>query len=67
MLIFDSEDSASSARDALEDYVQNQIDENSDYRPAEIPKLENARINQREETILFVVANDMEAAQTAVE
>ena len=67
VLIFDSEDSASSARDALEDYVQNQIDENTDYRPAEIPKLENARINQREETILFVVANDMEAAQTAVE
>ena len=37
------------------------------YKKLEIPKLENARINQREETILFVVANDMEAAQTAVE
>lgn len=67
VLIFDSEDSASSARDALEAYVQNQIDENTDYRPAEIPKLEGARINQREETVLFVVANDRETAQKAVE
>lgn len=67
VLIFDSEDSASSARDALEAYVQNQIDENTDYRPAEIPKLEGARINQREETVLFVVANDSETAQKAVE
>lgn len=67
VLIFDSEDSASSARDALEAYVQNQIDENTDYRPAEIPKLEGARITQREETVLFVVANDRETAQKAVE
>lgn len=67
VLKFDSEESASSARDALEAYVQNQVDENTDYRPAEIPKLENARLNQREETVLFVVANDMEAAQKAVE
>lgn len=67
VLIFDSEDSASSARDALEAYVQNQIDENTDYRPAEIPKLKSARINQREETVLFVVANDREIAQKAVE
>ena len=67
VLIFDSEDSASSARDALEAYVQNQIDENTDYRPQEIPKLKSARINQREETVLFVVANDMEAAKDAVE
>ena len=67
VLKFDSEDSASSARDALEDYVQAQIDENTDYRPVEIPKLKSARINQREETVLFVVANDMEAAKDAVE
>lgn len=67
VLIFDSEDSASSARDALEAYVQNQIDENTDYRPQEIPKLKSARINQREETVLFVVANDRETAQKAVE
>ena len=67
VLIFDSEDSASSARDALEAYVQNQIDENTDYRPQEIPKLKSARINQREETVLFVVANDREIAQKAVE
>ena len=67
VLVFTDSDKAETAADALKDYIQHQIDENTDYRPAEIPKLENARINQREETILFVVANDMEAAQTAVE
>ena len=41
-LVLDSEDSAKAAKGALEDYVQSQIDENVDYRPAEIPKLENA-------------------------
>ena len=46
-LVLDSEDSAKAAKGALEDYVQSQIDENVDYRPAEIPKLENAYIDQR--------------------
>lgn len=67
VLIFDSEDSASSARDALEAYVQNQIDENTDYRPAEIPKLENAYIDRRGESVLLVVASDIDAAKKAVE
>lgn len=66
-LVLDSEDSAKAAKGALEDYVQSQIDENVDYRPAEIPKLENAYIDQRGETLLLVVASDIDAAKKAVE
>ena len=66
-LVLDSEDSAKAAKGALEDYVQSQIDENVDYRPAEIPKLENAYIDQRGETLLLVVASDIDAAKKAVD
>ena len=66
-LVLDSKDSAETAEKALKDYVQSQIEENTDYRPAEIPKLENAYIARRGETLLLVVANDIEAAKKAVE
>lgn len=66
-LVLDSTDSAEAAEKALKSYVQRQIDENTDYRPAEIPKLENAYIARRGETLLLVVANDIEAAKKAVE
>lgn len=65
-LKFDSEDSASAAKTALGDYIQSQIEANEDYRPAEIPKLENAWIDQRGYTLLLVVADDLDAAKTAV-
>ncbi|MGE4276135.1 MAG: DUF4358 domain-containing protein [Lawsonibacter sp.] len=55
------------AEQALKDYVQSQIDANRDYRPAEIPKLENALVDVRERTLLLVVANDLEAVKTAME
>lgn len=64
-LKFDSEDSASAAKKALEDYIQSQIGANKDYRPAEIPKLEKAWIDQRGNTVLLVVASDLDAAKTA--
>ncbi|MEY8316127.1 DUF4358 domain-containing protein [Oscillospiraceae bacterium 50-58] len=67
VLIFDSTDSATAAKSALEDYVQSQITANEDYRPAEIPKLEKAWIDQRSNSLLLVVANDMDAAKQAVE
>ena len=50
----------------LEDYVASQIEENRDYRPAEVPKLENKWLEQRGSTVLLVVANDLKAAQDAV-
>lgn len=55
------------AEQALKDYVQGQIDANRDYRPAEIPKLENALIDVRGQALLLVVANDLESAESAVD
>jgi len=62
VLLMDSTDSAKTAMEALEAYVQGQIDANVNYRPAEIPKLENAWLEQREATLLLAVVNDLEAA-----
>ena len=67
VLVFTSADGAETAVDALGDYIAGQIDENEDYRPAEVPKLENAWISARGETVLLVVANDLDAAKKAVE
>lgn len=67
VLVFTSADGAKTAVDALGDYIAGQIDENTGYRPAEIPKLENAWISRRGETVLLVVANDLDAAKKAVE
>ena len=66
VLVFTSADKAKTAKGALEDYVQGQIDANTDYRPAEIPKLEEALVDVRGETLLLVVANDLEAAKEAL-
>lgn len=66
VLIFDSQESAEQAEEALKDYVQGQIAANRDYRPAEISKLEGAWLERRGYTLLLVVAGDLEAAQTAV-
>ena len=64
VLVFAGEDQADQGRKALESYVQNQFTSNRVYRPAEIPKLESARIDRRAETVLLVVANDLEAVPT---
>lgn len=66
VLVFTSADKAKTAKGALEDYIQGQIDANTDYRPAEIPKLEEALVDIRGETLLLVVANDLDAAKEAV-
>lgn len=65
ILLFDSANSAQTAKDALSGYIDGQIQANLDYRPNEIPKLEAAWIDQRENTLLLVVANDMDKAQKA--
>lgn len=61
VLILAGSDKAQAAQDALKDYIDSQIEANRDYRPEEIPKLEGARIDRRGETLLLVVAGDMEA------
>lgn len=66
VLVFTSADKAKTAKGALEDYVQGQIEANTDYRPAEIPKLEGALVDIRGETLLLVVANDLDAAKGAL-
>ena len=66
VLVFTDADKAETAERALGDYIDGQISANKDYRPAEIPKLENAWIDRRGETLLLVVANDLDAAKDAV-
>lgn len=66
VLLWQTEEQAVQAKEALEDYIQGQIDANVDYRPAEIPKLEEARVSQVGSTVLMVVADDMAAACKAV-
>ena len=66
VLILDSEDAAQTAMTALDGYLQKQIDTNKDYRPEEIPKLESAWTSARENTVLLVVAEDVNAAMDAV-
>ena len=66
VLVFTSADKAKTAADALQDYLAGQMESNRDYRPAEIPKLENALVDLRGETLLLVVANDQDAAQNAL-
>lgn len=48
---------------AMQDYVQSQIDANANYRPDDIPKLEQAVISRSGWTVLMLVANDYEAAK----
>lgn len=66
VLIFDHESDADAAMEAMENYVQSQIESNRDYRPAEIPKLEGKWLEQRGNTLLLAVASDMDAAKASV-
>lgn len=66
VLIFSGEKQASEAKKALDSYVSAQISANETYRPAEIPKLESALVEQRDNSVLLVVAADLEAAQSAL-
>ena len=66
VLQFSDEQAAQTALQAMEDYVQSQIQSNTDYRPKEIPKLESALVEQRGASVLLVVANDLDAAQSVL-
>ena len=67
VLQFVGEENATSAEQALKNYITDQIDSNTDYRPAEIPKLEGVWLERKGYTVLMVVANDMAAAKAAVQ
>ncbi|MBO5918802.1 MAG: hypothetical protein J6Q14_08570, partial [Oscillospiraceae bacterium] len=49
---------AQTAAAALEGYLADQILANRDYRPAQLPKLEQAQLLCRGNTVLLLVAND---------
>ncbi len=63
LLTFSDEAAAQTAADALLEYVDDQIAANRDYRPAQLPKLEQARLVCRGTTVLLLVANDYAPAQ----
>lgn len=63
LLTFSGEDQAQAALEPLETYLQDQIDSNRDYRPAEIPKLEDAFLQASDNTVLMVVSGDTQAVK----
>ncbi len=67
VLVLSDKDGAAKALEAVKAYVEGQIAANESYRPAEIPKLESAVVQQRDNTVLLVVANDLEAAKSVIE
>lgn len=67
VLSFGGESGGTVCKKALEAYIQGQIESNTDYRPAEIPKLENAWIEQTGAMVIMVVANDVDAARQALQ
>lgn len=48
-------------------YLADQLEANGGYRPLELPKLENARLERRGSTVLLLVAADYQAAQALLE
>lgn len=52
--------------EALKAWVESQIEAEKDYRPAEVPKLENAIIEARGNSVLLTVAADWEKAEAAI-
>ena len=63
VLLFVDEKAAERAEQAMEDYLEGQIESNINYRPDEIPKLENAILEKRAEGMVLVVAHDTEKAE----
>ncbi len=66
VLILSGEEQAEKAAEAVAAYVADQIEANAAYRPKEIPKLEDALVDRRGNTLLLAVAGDMDKARQAV-
>lgn len=64
LLIFQDADAAKTAKGALETYLQDQIEENKNYRPAEIPKLEDPFLQQAGDSVLLVVSGNTETVKS---
>ena len=64
---FGSQKDAEDYEDWAKDYLDAQREVNRDYRPQEMPKLENAVAQRRGETFLILVGADYKAAQGCLE
>ena len=67
VLIFADGEKASAAAEALEDYLDSQIETNEDYRPNEIPKLQGAVLKVEGNSVLMAVPNDAAAVRNVFE
>lgn len=65
--VWKDEAAAQAAVDMFKTYLEDMAATYKDYAPAEVPKLENAVLEQRGGSVLLAVANDAGAAKTAVE
>ena len=65
--VWKDEASAQAAVDMFKTYLEDMAATYKDYAPAEVPKLENAVLEQRGSSVLLAVANDAGAAKTAVD
>ncbi len=66
VLRFDSADAAKAFVDRAWEHIAQQKEDNKNYRPQEMPKLDKAVVEQRGETLLVLVAADYEAAQAVL-
>ncbi len=66
VLIFTDEAAAGDAKTAIDLYIQDREESYADYLPSEVPKLQNAKLDQKGNTLLLIVANDMSAAEAVL-
>lgn len=66
LLIFQDEEAAKTAKTGLEAYLQSQIETNRNYRPAEVPKLEDPFLQQAGSTVLLVISGNTETVKNIV-
>ena len=66
VLVWENTEQAEKALSALQDYVEGQIEANESYRPNEIPKLENVMLKQLNNSVVMIVAADMDAVSKAM-
>lgn len=67
VVAFETESEAKAFVDTARVHLEDKVEENRDYRPAELPKLEKAVVERRGCTVLVLVCADYQAAQAALD
>lgn len=67
VLVLDSEQSAETARDALEAHVDSQKESYQDYLPQEVPKLDNAQLTVYGNSVVLVVPAEVDPARNLMD